>query len=440
MRPRTLALLILAAALGLRLAMVFLPVLGRDEVTYLYWSHHPRVDYAPLLQLQIFLARLISDAPWFLRSTQLLVGAMSMLGLAAWLKARKVPDPLLAVAAVSVTPWLVFSGSVLHPDGLFVLGLMVFALGTERGRPALVVTGAIISLGAKLTGVVPVTVALYWLFHHRHWRSLAALGVFSAGFALLLRPETLGAARDFGRIGGSPGLRLLVLVLETLLIGGVLVLVPRVSRWRATTVTGLIIVVGFAVMAVVEGQTKANWLLPGLLLLWPLNPDRRVLFGGALVALGLSAMMVTGYRNPTIAGTAESALRTRSWLPEYRLLAGEREARVASATSWTGYLAGFHGELPVLPLPDQVQEVRSDDYALAARFALRCPDPVPVIVVPGDPLFDREPEPAPGRRLIVAVRVPLAELTGDATVVWRGSVAHPVTGSRIQLALVEEIP
>jgi hypothetical protein len=40
----------------------------------------------------------------------------------------------------------------------------------------------------------------------------------------------------------------------------------------------------------------------------------------------------------------------------------------------------------------------------------------------------------------VAVRVPLEQLVDTGTIVWRGTVAHPVTGSTIQLALLEDMP
>jgi len=124
------------------------------------------------------------------------------------------------------------------------------------------------------------------------------------------------------------------------------------------------------------------------------------------------------------------------------VLAGEREGRVASGRTWEDYLAGFHGPLdwPSVDAATGVRSVVSDDYALAARFALKCPVPVPVVVVPGDPLFDREPGSPIGRQLVVAVRVPLEQLVDTGIFIWRGTVAHPVTDSTIQLALVEDIP
>jgi len=442
MRHRTFVIVVLSAVALLRLAMVMLPVLGRDEVTYLYWTHQSNIDYAPLLQLQILLVRIVSDAPWFLRLSQLGIGVASLFCFAAWLKVRDVQDRWLAVAALAATPWLTFSGAILHPDGLFVLGLLVFALGLERGRSLQVLLGAVICLGAKLSGVIPVGVALVWLAQGRHLRSFITLAVIAVGFRLFLQPETLGAARDFARIDGGIGLRLLVLIVEMVLVGGALVVVPRITAWRPVAVTGVLIVGGFVLMAAFGGQSKANWLLPGLILLWPRQVNPRLLVGITLVALAFTTAMVTGYLQPGAARWAEESLRPHGILPDYRVLAGEREGRVASGRTWEDYLAGFHGQLR-WSRPDStsgVDIVVSDDYALAARFALQCPVPVPVIVVPGDPLFDREPGSPLGRQLVVAVRVPLEKLVETGTIVWRGSVAHPVTGSTIQLALVEDIP
>jgi hypothetical protein len=442
MRHRSFAIAVLAAVAFLRLAMVMLPALGRDEVTYLYWTHQSYIDYAPLLQLQILFARLVSDAPWFLRLSQLGIGVASLFCFAAWLRARDVQARWLAVAALAATPWLTFSGAILHPDGLFVLGLLVFALGLERERPLQVLLGAVICLGAKLSGVIPVAVALVWLARGRRMRPFITLAIIAVGFRLFLQPETLGAARDFARIDGGIGLRLLVLFLEMVLVGGTLVIIPRITAWRTVTVTGVLIVAGFVVMAVFGGQSKANWLLPGLILLWPGKANPRLLVGTTLVALSFSTAMVAGYVRPEAARWAEESLRPLGILPDYRVLAGEREGRVASGRTWEDYLAGFHGQLHWSP-PDSTSDVRvvvSDDYALAARFALECPVPVPVIVVPGDPLFDREPAAPLGRQLVVAVRVPLEQLVDTGTIVWRGTVAHPVTGSTIQLALLEDMP
>lgn len=442
MRHRTFAIIVLTAVALLRLAMVMLPVLGRDEVTYLYWTHQPHIDYAPLLQLQILFARLASDAPWFLRLTQLGIGVVSLYCFAAWLKARGVQDRWLAVAALAATPWLTFSGAILHPDGLFVLGLLVFALGLERERSLQVLVGAVICLGAKLSGVIPVMVALVWFARRRHLRSFFTLAILAVGFRLFLQPETLGAARDFARIDGGVGLRLLVLIVELVLVGGALVVVPRITTWRAVTVTGVLIVGGFVLVAVFGGQSKANWLLPGLILLWPRRVNPGLLVGITLVALAFSTAMVTGYAYPGAAGRAEESLRPHGILPDYRVLAGEREGRVASGRTWKDYLTGFHGQLHWSSRDSAtgVRTVVSDDYALAARFALECPVPVPVIVVPGDPLFDREPGSTLGRQLIVAVRVPVEQLVDSGTTVWRGTVAHPVTGLTIRLAIVEDIP
>ena len=423
---------LVGAAFVLRLVLVFLPELGRDEAAYLYWSHHPRLDYAPLLQLQIFLMRLVSDEPWFLRLSQVVISGFTVFLMGQWMRARD-RVPCTSVAALATVPWLVFAGGILHPDGLLVLGLMLFALGAESRKPWTTAAGAIVCAGAKLTGFVPAIVALVWLFRRRSWGPFALVLAGVVAFALVLRPETLAAARQFGRVEHGVLFRILILLLEMALIGGVLIAVPR-TRSGPAGWTGILLVSGFGIAAVFAGQVKANWILPGLLLLWSTAVSRRVLLGFAAVGLVLSGLMVVGYAMPSIARSAEARLARAGLLPEYAELAGRRESLVASGRSWADYLAGFHGRVDWPDLPFPPDAIVSDDYGLACRIALECPDRVPVVVVPGDPLFDREPDRALGRQLMVAVR---NRLDHASTVIWEGTMAHPVTGDPISLRLVE---
>jgi hypothetical protein len=431
-----LAIGLVGAAFVLRVILVFLPELGRDEAAYLYWTHHPRLDYAPLFQLQLLLARLISDAPWFLRSSQLIGAGLTMLLFGQWLRERG-SDPSAGVAAIATLPWLVFVGGILHPDGLLVLGLLVFALGLERGSAWSVASGALIAAGAKIAGLIAIAVALIWLAKRRAWLPLASVTLAAIGFAILFEPSTLNAARDFARIERGIAVRAGLLIVELALIGGGLLFVPQ---WRRSPValTGLFLVAGFSLAGIVTGQVKANWLLPGLLLMWSTAVPRGVRAGGAVIATLLAGAMVTGYASPRLAASAESAVGR--FLPAYTTVAGVRESRVASADSWADYLGGFHARVPWPDGPGDCDEIVSDDYGIACRMALACPSGVPVVVVPDDPLFDREPGPAVERRLIVAVRTDPSRLHATGTPVWSGSMPHPVTGEPISLVLVVENP
>jgi len=436
MRERNLAIVLLAAAGLLRLVLLLLPELGRDEVTYLYWTHHPRPDYAPLLQGQIALARWVSELPWFLRLSQFIVGAVGLVLFAQWLRARGAEHRWLAVGALATVPWLCFSGAILHPDGLFVCGLMIFALGVERTQARWVIVGAVLCLGARLTGIVPAGVALLWLLQQRRVRPAVALSAVLVTWAVLLQPTSITAARDFAQIDAGPVQRLAILLLEIGLLGGLLL---AVARWRRNPVAlvAVILLAGFTIAALGPGQVKANWLLPGFLLLWPQRPRRGLLIGLAVISLAFSTLMVAGYARPQWAAAAERSLDVHGLLPAYSDLAGQREARVASAASWRDYLEGFHGQVEWPPLPSIPDQIKSDDYAIAARLALKCPATVPVVVVPGDPLFAAEAANGPLRELVVAVRVDLDDLVQDGQVVWRGTMRHPVTASTIRLALVE---
>ena len=428
-----LAFALVGAAFVLRLVLVFLPELGRDEAAYLYWTWHPRPEYSPLLQTQILLARVVSDAPWLLRSSQLVVSALTLFFFGQWMRARG-QVPCANVAALACVPWLVFVGGVLHPDGLLVLGLVLFALGVEEGRSWKVAVGAAICVGAKLTGLLPAVVAVWWLGRRRDWIQFGCLIVVLVGFALTLRPESIEAAREFARIEAGMLTRMGILLLEIVLIGGALVVAPR---WRRDAVgwTGFALLAGFTLAAVGGGQVKANWLLPGLLLLWSASIPRPILLSAAVAGLLLSGAMVSGYAMPSLARSVETRLDRAGLLPAYPLLAGEREARVASARSWSEYLQGFHAKVEWPELPYVPDAIVSDDYGLACKLALACPETVPLVVVPQDPLFGGEPRSGPGRHLVMAVR---SELDVPGRVVWRGELTHPVTGVPVPLLLVEE--
>jgi hypothetical protein len=163
-----------------------------------------------------------------------------------------------------------------------------------------------------------------------------------------------------------------------------------------------------------------------------------VLVGAALVATLLSGAMVAGYAAPDLARSAEASLR--GLVPAYTTVAGAREARVASADSWGDYLAGFHSRIEWPDLPATPDEIVSDDYGIACRLALACPSTVPTVVIPGNPLFEREPGRVVERRLIVVVREMSAMQAPLGIPIWTGSMAHPVTGDLISLVLVEEGP
>ena len=105
--------------------------------------------------------------------------------------------------------------------------------------------------------------------------------------------------------------------------------------------------------------------------------------------------------------------------------------------AWADYLAGFHARIEWPVLLAQPDEIVSDDYGIACRLALACPSGVPTVVIPGDPLFDREPGGVVERRLIVAVQADPEALTGSGSPSWTGSIPHPLTGEPVSLVLVE---
>jgi hypothetical protein len=155
-----------------------------------------------------------------------------------------------------------------------------------------------------------------------------------------------------------------------------------------------------------------------------------------------SAALTVGFARPDRVRSAEEALGR--FAPRYALLAGAREAAVSSTRSWWQRVAEYRSadvlceELATHgPESVPVRWVLSDDYGLAAQWALAC-SPGPVrLVLPLDPLFAERSGSPEGMRpeqgvLILSVRTDVARLLPPGTTWERwGEIEHPLTGEPV---------
>ena len=84
--------------------------------------------------------------------------------------------------------------------------------------------------------------------------------------------------------------------------------------------------------------------------------------------------------------------------------------------------------------------VLSDDYGLAARWAVACPTTVPRLVLPDDPVFAAFDGPLPRGTVVLAVRRDVGALVAGRS--WEPVVrlAHPTTGEPIVFARLTDDP
>ena len=362
--------------------------LGKDEAVYWYWGQHLDASYA-LLPLAVFkLAHaLYPHQEWFLRLPSALLGAFST-ALVYWLcrmQGLAEQRARWAAAAFALSHWTWHTSSYLHPDGFLVpcwllaLCMARRAAATNALRPY-VCTGLAAGLavlckysGAFLVGGLGLWIALG---HPRkgRWHRLAAFllpafavaapltyAQFSTGFYLPQALSTLSRIDDLGH----PLARLLFFAVSPLFFVSPFLLVLLWTSGRRADLLALLpalCTVGtFLFFALGRGQIKGNWLLPGLLSLWPAafaaRPRRWLLV--ALVATGLlqSLAIGLGLKYPALYST----LIERSGLDQsyVGLVSPEDQVREPSYTwserlceyrGWRRWAADAEEVLPRLPL------------------------------------------------------------------------------------------
>ena len=366
---------LLGAYTLLKLWLVADVELGKDEAVYWYWGQHLDALYA-LLPLAVFKLThaLYPHQEWFLRLPSALLGALAtalvyrlcrMQGLAERLA-------LWAAAAFALSHWTWHTSSYLHPDGFLVpcwllaLCMARQAAATNALRPYIymgLVAGLAVLCkysGAFLVGGLGLWIALDQRGKER-WHLLAAFllpaiavaapltyAQFSTDFYL---PQTLSTLSRIDNLG-HPLARLLFFAVSPLFFISPFLLfllyagLVRAAKQRdlLALLPALCIIGAFLFFAFDRGQIKGNWLLPGLLSLWPVafaaRPRRWLLV--AVVATGLlqSLAIGLGLKYPDL----YSDLAERSgWNKSYVGLVSQEDQGREPSYSWSERLCEYSG-------------------------------------------------------------------------------------------------
>ena len=376
----------------LKLWLVAEVELGKDEAVYWYWGQHLDASYA-LLPLAVFkLAHaLYPHQEWFLRLPSALLGALST-ALVYWLcrtQGLAKQPALWAAAAFALSHWTWHTSSYLHPDGFLVpcwllaLCMARQAAATNALRPY-ICTGLAAGLAVlcKYSGAfLVVGLGLWVALGHQgkeRWCRLAAFllpafavaapltyAQFSTGFYLPQTLSTLSRIDDLGH----PLARLLFFAVSPLFFVSPFLLFllwaglgPATKRRDLLALLPALCTVGaFLFFALGRGQIKGNWLLPGLLSLWPaafaVCPRRWLLV--ALVATGLlqSLAIGLGLKYPALysdlierSGLDQSYVGLVSQEDQVREPSHSWRERLCEYSGWRRLAADAEEIIPRLPL------------------------------------------------------------------------------------------
>ena len=370
-----LCLVLLGAYTLLKLRLVADVELGKDEAVYWYWGQHLDASYAllPLAVCKLTHA-LYPHQEWFLRLPSVLLGALAT-ALVYWLcrmQGLATQLALWAAAAFALSHWIWHTSSYLHPDG-FLVPCWLLALCMARqaeathARRTYVYAGLAAGLavlckysGVFLVGGLGLWIALSQQGKER-WHRLAAFllpavvvaapltyAQFSTDFYLPQTLSTLSRIEDLDQ----PLLRLLFFAASPLFFLSPFLLfllyagLVRTARQRdlLALLPALCTIAAFLFFALGRGQIKGNWLLPGLLSVWPVafaaHPRRWLLVAVVVTGLLQSLVIGLGLKYPG----CYSEFATRSELDKsYVGLVSEEDRVREPAYSWSERLCEYSG-------------------------------------------------------------------------------------------------
>ena len=383
---------LLGAYTLLKLWLVADVELGKDEAVYWYWGQHLDAFYA-LLPLAVFKLThaLYPHQEWFLRLPSALLGAFSTALVYRLCRMQSLAERLAlwAAAAFAFSHWTWHTSSYLHPDGFLVpcwllaLCMARQAAATNALRPYIYM-GLVAGLAVlcKYSGAFLVVGLGLWIAldqrGKKRWHLLAAFllpafavaapltyAQFSTDFYLPQTLSTLSRIDDLGH----PLARLLFFAVSPLFFISPFLLfllyagLVRAAKQRdlLALLPALCTIGAFLFFALGRGQIKGNWLLPGLLSLWPIafaaHPRRWLLV--ALVATGLLQALAIGlglkypglYSNlAERSGLDKSYVGLVSQEDQGREPSYSWSERLCEYSGWRRFAADVEEVIPPLPL------------------------------------------------------------------------------------------
>ena len=349
--------------------------LGKDEAVYWYWGQHLDASYALLPFATLKLAHALWPyQEWFLRLPSILLGALSAVLLYRLCRNHGLGErpALWATAAFALSHWTWHTSSYLHPDGFLVPCWLLALCAAQRATGSIDVRpyalmglaggGAVLCKysGAFLVGGL----CLWILLSHAHqdrWRLLAAFLLPALAVALPLVYAQLGSGfylpqtlSSLSRIEGlaDPFSRLFFFLVNPLFFVSPFLLyllyrglVRAVAQRDLLPLLPALCTIGaFLFFALYRGQIKGNWILPGLLSLWPLAfaPRTKRWLVLAAVATGTlqAAAIGSGLKHPGL----YSALSGRGGLDRsYVGLVSQEDRSREPSYSWSERLCEYGG-------------------------------------------------------------------------------------------------
>ncbi|MEZ5064731.1 MAG: hypothetical protein R3B81_08330 [bacterium] len=406
---------LLVAVMAARAVLAWRLAPGRDEVAYWAWAHLGE-GYSPALTTTIRIAtNAFGDSARAIRSPSVIAAAAAPFLLAAIIRARGASISIAGWTALALAASLggAWAGIVAHPDAWLLLAAAGFAATADARRPGVgpAASAALAALSKPVGGLLGFPAA--WLairrFRSAPAPSLLSLLILAIGAVLVanrLDSETRRGLAELGRFAPDVGLvgRFAWTALELVANAGPgLLYVAGVGAFRGrrddvVRLTGLGWLAVFAAF-LLAGQAKANWFLPGLVLLAPAGADALGRAGRErrLAALTLAS---TGWLLAVGALIAEPGWsdRLRRWPAldrTYAIHVGPREGAVSSARRWSERLREYD-ELPardarVTEALERGAILGSGDYGLAFGLAWaygrRATGSPPGVWLPTDPVF-----------------------------------------------------
>jgi hypothetical protein len=427
--------IVLTTSIFFRGFLWLLPGIGRDEALYWYWAHHPEFAYAPLIQLVIRIAEWLPFSPNLnIRFSSILAGSLVIVVMDLLLKERQASRQyrVLWGLVLGISPWMLYSGAIVHPDMWLVAMMLCFLYLIDKQRYRSAAFAAGMALWAKPTGLILVGFAILcwlWMMPLPRKTRLACLAITASTVLPVLafaNSDMIQGIREFAKIANAPSM-LSVIVIQLLALIGLAgpalmwAVLPKLTDFgeaisrvirdkgmirdrhrQPAAVIGTMFFGAFLTAMIVNGQLKANWILPALLM--PVLTARKLSYfpfkrSSISLAVVWAAGLLLLMTQPAFIKSVENSLP--SLAQSYRIQAGSREAKVSAAAGWADRLNEYQS---MQPFADSVKVywqklspenalpvwILSDDYGLAAQLLFVWQSPETAMWITNDPLFRRD--------------------------------------------------